>query len=88
MSESFSQDLETLKSVDATTMLGNHLFVIFQVAAGRLTEEPPRSDDARLLIDTAAAMLQAGQGRLGSEEHLYQTALTELQQLYVRATTR
>ena len=88
MSESFSQDLETLKNVDAATMLGNHLFVLFQVAAGRLAEEPPRSDDARLLIDTAAAMLQAGEGRLGSEEQLYRTALSELQQLFVRATVR
>jgi hypothetical protein len=40
-----------------------------------------------LVIDTIAAMLQAGGSRLGEHADLYKNALAEVQQLYVRAAT-
>lgn len=74
-----------LRDTPVETILGNHLFVLLQLAALRLADSPPNLSAAQLVIDTVAAMVNAGGERLGEHVDLYRSALAELQQAYVRA---
>ena len=86
--EALAAEAAYLRDTPVETILANHLFVLLQVAALRLGEEPPRLDAARLVIDTVAAVVGAGGERLGEHAELYRQALAELQQAYVRAAAR
>gem|GEM_PF-349429 len=80
-----ADELAYLRAAPAETILGNHLFVLIQVAALRLGDTPPDLAAAALVIDTVAAMVNAGGDRLGEHVELYRSALAEVQQAYVRA---
>jgi hypothetical protein len=82
-----SAEIEYLRSTPVETVLGNHFFVLLQLAALQLSSTPPNLSGAQLVIDTLAAMLHAGGERLGEHVALYRNALAEVQQLYVRAAS-
>ncbi|HUZ41509.1 MAG TPA: hypothetical protein VMU68_08995 [Acidimicrobiales bacterium] len=82
-----SEEIAYLRSTPVETVLGNHFFVLLQLAALQLSSTPPNLPGAQLVIDTVAAMLQAGGERLGEHVALYRNALAEVQQLYVRAAS-
>jgi hypothetical protein len=82
-----SEEIAYLRSTPVETVLGNHFFVLLQLAALQLSSTPPDLSGAQLVIDTIAAMLQAGGERLGEHVALYRNALAEVQQLYVRAAS-
>lgn len=79
------EEIELLRSTPVEAILGNHIFHLIQLAAVHLTATPPHFEQARLSIDVAAAMVQAGGERLGEHVDLYRNALAEVQQVYVRA---
>jgi hypothetical protein len=81
-----AREIAYLHETPVETILGNHLFVLLQLAALRLGETPPNLPAARLVIDTVAAMVNAGGERLGEHVDLYRSALAEVQQAFVRAT--
>ena len=78
--------LEYLREVPAVDLLANHFFVLAQWAAVHLALSPADLAGAQLVIDVMAAMLDAGDERLGPNAPLYRTALAEIQQVFVRAT--
>ncbi|MGH3733219.1 MAG: hypothetical protein ACRDVC_07595 [Acidimicrobiales bacterium] len=80
-----AEEIAFLKATPVEMILGNHLFVLFQVAALRLGETPPDLKAAQLVIDTVSAMVNAADERLGEHAELYRSALAEVQQAYVRA---
>ncbi len=80
-----AEEIAYLHSAPVEVILANHLFVLLQVAALRLADTPPDLASAQLVIDTVAAMVNAGGERLGEHAALYRTALAELQQAFVRA---
>jgi len=82
-----SEEVAYLRATPVETVLGNHFFVLLQLAALQLSATPANLAGAQLVIDTIAAMLQAGGSRLGEHVDLYKNALAEVQQLYVRAAT-
>jgi hypothetical protein len=82
-----SDEIAYLRSTPVETVLGNHFFVLLQLAALQLSATPPNLAGAQLVIDTIAAMLQVGGDRLGEHVALYRNALAEVQQLYVRAAS-
>jgi len=82
-----SEEVAYLRSTPVETVLGNHFFVLLQLAALQLSSTPPNLSGAQLVIDTITAMLQAGGERLGEHVALYRNALAEVQQLYVRAAS-
>ena len=82
-----SEEIAYLRSTPVETVLGNHFFVLLQLAALQLSATPPNLAGAQLVIDTISAMLQAGGERLGEHVALYRNALAEVQQLYVRAAS-
>jgi hypothetical protein len=90
MSEPTPGELEAeinyLRTTPVTDILANQLFVLFQIAAMYLGETPARLSDAQLVIDVASAVIHTGGDRLGEHSAIYKSALTELQQAFVRAT--
>ncbi len=82
-----SEEIAYLRTTPVETVLGNHFFVLLQLAALHLASTPPNLPAAQLVIDTIAAMLQAGGERLGEHVDLYRNALAEVQQVYVRAAS-
>ena len=81
-----SEQIAYFRDTPVETVLGNHIFVLLQVAAVHLAQTPPRLESAQLVIDTLSAMLGAGGERLGEHVALYRNALAEVQQVFVRAT--
>jgi hypothetical protein len=84
-SASESEEIAYFRDTPVETVLGNHIFVLLQVAAVHLAQSPPRLESAQLVIDTLSAMLSAGGERLGEHVALYRNALAEVQQVFVRA---
>jgi len=79
-------ELEYLRQTPAEDLLANHFFVLAQWAAVHLASSPADLVGAQLVIDVMAALLDAGDERLGSNVPLYRTALSEIQQVFVRAS--
>ena len=82
-----ASEIEYLRSTPVETLLGNHLFVLLQLATVHLASSPPDLTSAQLVIDAVAAVIQATGERLGEHVILYRSALAEVQQAYVRAAT-
>ncbi len=82
-----SEEIAYFRDTPVETVLGNHIFVLLQVAAVHLAETPPKLASAQLVIDTLSAMINAGGERLGEHVDLYRNALAEVQQVFVRATS-
>lgn len=78
-------EIELLRSTPVEVVLGNHVFHLIQLAAIHLAATPPQLTEAQLVIDVVAAMIKAGDERLGEHVTLYRGALAEVQQVYVRA---
>lgn len=80
-------EIDLLRSTPVEVVLGNHIFHLIQLAAVHLAASPPQLNQAQLTIDIVAAMLKAGDERLGEHVALYRNALAEVQQVYVRAAS-
>ena len=79
-------ELEYLRQTPAHDLLANHFFVLAQWAAVHLAATPADLTGAQLVIDVMAAVLDAGEDRLGGNVTLYRSALAEIQQVFVRAS--
>ncbi|HVB71164.1 MAG TPA: hypothetical protein VND83_06650 [Acidimicrobiales bacterium] len=84
---SAQDEIEFLRDAPVESILGSHIFHLIQLAAVHLAATPPHLDEARLCIDVASAMVNAGGDRLGEHVGLYRNALAEVQQVFVRAST-
>jgi hypothetical protein len=80
-------EIEQLRATPVELILGNYVFHLIQLAAVHLAATPAQLPQAQLTIDVVAAMLRAGDERLGENVELYRNALAEVQQLYVRAAS-
>jgi hypothetical protein len=80
-------EIEQLRATPVELILGNYVFHLIQLAAVHLAATPAQLPQAQLAIDVVAAMLRAGDDRLGENLDLYRNALAEVQQLYVRAAS-
>jgi hypothetical protein len=80
-------EIEQLRATPVEIILGNYVFHLIQLAAVHLAATPAQLPQAQLTIDVVAAMLKAGDERLGENVELYRNALAEVQQLYVRAAS-
>jgi hypothetical protein len=80
-------EIEQLRATPVEIILGNYVFHLIQLAAVHLAAIPAQLPQAQLTIDVVAAILKAGDERLGENVELYRNALAEVQQLYVRAAS-
>jgi hypothetical protein len=72
----------------AADVIAQHAMSLYELAAVHLSQERPRLDDARLVIDALDALVEALRGRLGAAEAPLTEALPQLKMAFVQATDR
>ena len=75
---------QELKSTPASTVIANHCFGFFQLAALHLAEPPVDLAEAQLAIDALGAVVEALKGRLGEEEATLVDGVTQLRLAFVQ----
>jgi hypothetical protein len=80
-------EIELLRETPVELILSNYIFHLIQLATVHLAASPAQLAPAQLTIDVVAAILKAGDDRLGENVALYRSALAEVQQVYVRAAS-
>ncbi|MHB1517131.1 MAG: hypothetical protein ACYCVN_13695 [Acidimicrobiales bacterium] len=66
------------------TVVANHCYGLFELAAVYLSQQPPLLHQARLAIDALGSMLGGLEGRLGDGEEQLKDGLSQLRLAYVQ----
>jgi hypothetical protein len=75
---------QQLADTPARTVVANHCYGLFELAALHLSLDPPKLDQARLAIDALALLVDGLTSRLGEEETQLREGLTQLRLAFVR----
>ena len=75
---------QQLADTPARTVVANHCYGMFELAALHLSLDPPKLDQARLAIDALALLVEGLATRLGEEEGNLREGLTQLRLAFVR----
>ncbi|HWC40055.1 MAG TPA: DUF1844 domain-containing protein [Acidimicrobiales bacterium] len=75
---------QQLADTPARTVVANHCYGMFELAALHLSLDPPKLDQARLAIDALALLVEGLATRLGEEEAQLREGLTQLRLAFVR----
>jgi hypothetical protein len=75
---------QQLADTPARTVIANHCYGMFELAALHLSLDPPKLDQARLAIDALALLIEGLATRLGDEEAQLREGLTQLRLAFVR----
>ena len=75
---------QQLADTPARTVVANHCYGMFELAALHLSLDPPQLDQARLAIDALALLVEGLGSRLGEEEANLREGLTQLRLAFVR----
>ncbi len=73
-----------LSETPASTVVANHCFGLFELAALHLSTEPPKLSEAQVAIDAFAALVENLGGRLGEAEPQLREALSQLRVAFVQ----
>lgn len=73
-----------LSETPASTVVANHCFGLFELAALHLGNRPPKLAEAQLAIDALGALVENLAGRLGEAEGQLREGLTQLRVAYVQ----
>jgi len=73
-----------LSEAPAYTVVANHCFGLFELAALHLSLSPPKLDDARLAIDALAFLVEGLGPRLGEAQQTLKDGLAQLRLAYVQ----
>ena len=75
---------QQLAQTPAATVVANHCFGLFELAALHLGLQPPQLSEASLAIDALAALVDGLSGRLGDHETQLKEALAQLRLAFVQ----
>jgi hypothetical protein len=75
---------QQLADTPARTVVANHCYGMFELAALHLSLDPPKLEQARLAIDALALLVEGLGSRLGEEEANLREGLTQLRLAFVR----
>jgi hypothetical protein len=75
---------QQLADTPARTVVANHCYGMFELAALHLSLEPPKLDQARLAIDALGLLIEGLGDRLGEEGTHLREGLTQLRLAFVR----
>ncbi len=75
---------QQLAETPAATVVANHCFGLFELAALHLGLQPPQLAEASLAIDALAALVEGLAGRLGDHEPQLKEALAQLRLAFVQ----
>ena len=79
------QDMrEQLSRTPVETVIANHAFGLFELAALHLSQQPPQLEQARLAIDAMATLVEGLAGRLGEPEQQLNDGLAQLRLAFVQ----
>jgi hypothetical protein len=76
-----------LASVPAEVVVVNHVMGLYELAAIHLSSQPPALDQARLAIDSVAALVDGVGERLGDDLPTLREALATLRMAFVQVST-
>ncbi len=74
---------DRLLGTGSATLISNHAYGMFELAALYLAQQPPQIEDARLAIDALRGVLEATTGRLEENESSLSEGLRQLQLAYL-----
>jgi hypothetical protein len=77
-----------IATTPAAQLAANHAMGLYELAAIKLSQEPPLFTEAQLAIDLMAAMLEAAGDRLGDDTAPLKQGLTQLQMAFVELRRR
>jgi hypothetical protein len=75
---------EQLAEAPVETVVANHCFGLFELAALHLSLQPPRLHEAQLAVDALGALVEGLAGRLGDDEQTLREGLAQLRLAYVQ----
>ena len=84
MAEHMAALQEQLAQTPASTIVANHCFGLFELAALHLSLQPPQLGEAQLAIDALAAVVDGLTGRLGEHEPALKEGLAQLRLAFVQ----
>jgi hypothetical protein len=73
-----------LSEAPAAAVVANHAMGLYELAAIHLTGQPPKLDEAKLAIDSFAALVEVLKGKLGPDESTLVDGLQQLRLGYVQ----
>ncbi len=73
-----------LMETEVSTVVANHCFGLYELAAIHLTAEPPKFDETKLAIDALAALVEGLEGKLGEAEPTLKDGLHQLRMGFVQ----
>jgi hypothetical protein len=75
---------DELARTPVATVIANHAYGMFELAALHLSLQPPQLPDAQLAIDGLSALVDGLRGRLGEHESQLNSALAQLKLAFVQ----
>lgn len=84
MAKELAEARARLLATEASTVVANHAFGIYELAAIHLTADEPKLSEAQVAIDALGALVNGMKGRLGEVEGTLVDALQQAQLLYVQ----
>lgn len=73
-----------LASTPAETVVANHCYGLFELAAVYLSQSPPLLPEAQLAIDAMGAVVERLEGRLGENESSLRDAVAQIRLAWVQ----
>lgn len=77
-----------LAGTPAAQLVANHAMGLYEVAAIKLSQEPPMLAEAKVAIDALVAIMDAVGDRLGEDNAPLQQAMSQLQLAFVELKSR
>lgn len=84
MAKELAEARARILATEAATVVANHAFGIYELAAIHLTADEPKLSEAQVAIDALGALVNGLKGRLGEVESTLVDALQQAQLLYVQ----
>ena len=88
MIREMAQVQQQIAETPATQLVANHAMGLYELAAIKLSQEPPQYADAQLAIDALSAVLEAAGDRLGPDAATLRQGLSQLQLAFVELRRR
>ncbi|MDH3294205.1 MAG: hypothetical protein OER95_07775 [Acidimicrobiia bacterium] len=86
MAKELAEARARILATEASTVIANHAFGIYELAAIHLTADAPKLAEAQVAIDALSALVNGLRGRLGENEGVLTDALQQAQLLFVQRT--
>jgi hypothetical protein len=88
MIQEMAEVQQQIAATPASQLVANHAMGLYELAAIKLAQDPPRFVEAQLAIDAMAAVLDATAERMGQDAVPLRQGLTQLQLAFVELKNR